>query len=68
MKNALIVDYGNRREKFFFCTDVNQLNRDKKRKWCDQTFKDTDWHYYFRNQRIYFKKEKHLVLFLLRWT
>ena len=64
---TLIVDYGTKREEFDFFTDVNHLNRDKKRKWCDQTFKHTDWHYWYFDQRIYFKKQKHLMLFLLKW-
>jgi len=64
---TLIVDYGTKRHEFHHCTATNHLNRDKKRKWCEKTFKSTDWHYYFNNQRIYFKKQKHLMLFLLKW-
>ena len=64
----LIVDYGTKREEYHHCTDKIHLNREAKLSWCLQTFKSKEWHYWYMEQRIYFKKEKHLVLFLLRWS
>jgi hypothetical protein len=64
---TLIVDYGLKREVFDFFTEAIHLDRGDKISWCNKTFKYTDWHYYFENQRIYFKKQKHLMLFLLKW-
>jgi hypothetical protein len=64
---TLIVDYGLKREEFDFSTDAIYLSRDAKRSWCERTFKHTDWHYWYFDQRIYFKKQKHLMLFLLKW-
>jgi hypothetical protein len=64
---TLIVDYGTERQEFDFSTDAIYLSRGDKILWCNKTFKYTDWHYYFENQRIYFKKQKHLMLFLLKW-
>ena len=64
---TLFVDYGRRREEYHHCTDVIHLRREEKLSWCLQTFKSKEWHYWYFDQRIYFKKQKHLFLFLLKW-
>ena len=68
MTDALIVDYGTKRERFPFATAIVHTYRADKLAWCKQTFKDSEWHYWYMEQRIYFKKKKHINWYRLRWS
>ena len=64
----LNVDYGYNRETYDYCAGVDWSRRDEQIEWCEETFKPKAWYYYHHQGAIYFKREKDLMLYRLRWT
>lgn len=64
---TLIVDYGDREEKFEYCVPVHHTNRLARFDFCKENFKRSNWHYYHYNEAIYFKRKKDLMWFKLRF-
>ena len=65
---TLNVDYGDRREVFEYSTGVTWWVRGEQIEWCEQTFPEGTWRYYHHQGAMYFKRERDLMLFQLRWA
>jgi hypothetical protein len=64
---TLYVDYGNERIEYPYTAGIDWPIRKEQWAWCQETFKSGEWHYYNHEGAFYFKKEKDLMLFKLRW-
>jgi len=64
----LNVDYGYNRESYDYAAGLDWPRRYEQLTWCEKTFKSKSWHYYHHHGAIYFKREKDLMLFKLRWS
>lgn len=64
----LQVDYGNRRVVYPYVASSDWEKVNKQREWCSATFKDETWHYYHPQLVFYFKRERDMMMFKLRWS
>ena len=72
-KDALIVDYGNKRVILPYKHPVDLYNNtelDTISEWCEKTFPKDEWRCSRSNWPgyMYFLKEKYLTMFLIRWA
>lgn len=65
---TLFVDYGNNRIIYPYSVLCNLDICPEQAQWCRKTFKNDDWHYYNYESAFYFKRERDMMLFKLRWT
>jgi hypothetical protein len=65
----LIVDFGNRRERFKFTAPGKSSYLIAPLIWCGEVFGDSGKKWYWGNGgRFYFKREMYVTMFTLRWT